>query len=153
MSMSLYILSDGKLSSMGAWQQAIDTEGFPIRLPLRLPMSQAIGVLAIKYRDQGTAFEYRPRAAGDVMTEMKHIDFGRRWKFAFELIWGGDVNAGISAFAAAAAYARATGGVVLDCEQGKIISAQQAATIAIDLEKGIPMIEAAVRKVMEQFKK
>jgi hypothetical protein len=87
------------------------------------------------------------------MAESPHIDFGRRWKHALVLRWGSDPYAGAAAYLAGSAYAKATGGVLLDCEEGKIISAQRAAEIGFELERGIPMIEAALRKVMEQFRK
>ena len=153
MSMELYIFSDRRLTSIGAWQQAIDTEGFPLRLSTGIPFTALQGALPGRFRGKPTAFECDHWNASERIAESPHIDFGRRWKYALAFRWGADTYAGAAAYMAGSAYAKATGGVLLDCEEGKIISAQRAAEIGFDLERSIPMIEAAVRKVMEQFRK
>jgi hypothetical protein len=153
MSMELYIFSDRRLTSIGMWQQAIDTERFPLRLLTAVPFASLQGALPVKFRDKPTAFECDHWNASERIAESPHIDFGRRWKHALAFRWGTDTYAGAAAYLAGSAYAKATGGVLLDCEEGKIISAQRAAEIGFEMERGIPMIEAAVRKVMEQFRK
>lgn len=50
---------------------------------------------------------------------------------------------------AAGAYAKATGGVVFDCEEGKIISPERAGEIAGEIERDIPMIEEMVRRMTD----
>lgn len=54
---------------------------------------------------------------------------------------------------AGSAYAKATGGIVFDCEEGKIISPERAGEIAREIERDIPMIEEMVRRVSEKFQK
>jgi hypothetical protein len=153
MSMELYIFSDRRLTSIGAWQRAIDTQGFPLRLSAGIPFTAVQGALPVKFRDKPTSFECDHWKASTLIAESPDIDFGRQWKCALAFRWGSDVYAGISAYMAGSAYAKATDGVLLDCEEGKIISAQRAAEIGFEMERGIPMIEAAVRKVMEQFRR
>jgi hypothetical protein len=153
MSMELYVFSDRRLISIGAWQRAIDTEGFPLRLSAGIPFSALQGALPVKFRGKSTAFECDHWNATEYMAEFPNIDYGRRWKYALAFRWGADAYAGAAAYLAGSAYAQETGGVLLDCEEGKIISAKRAAEIGFDMERSIPMIEAAVRKVMEQFQK
>ena len=153
MSMELYIFSDRRLSSIRAWQRAIDFKGFPLQLFDWIPFAAQQGALPVKFRDQSTAFECDHWNASAVIAESPEIDFERHWKFALAFRWGADAYAGAAAYLAGSAYAQATGGVVLDCEEGKIISAARAAEIGFDIERGIPMIEAAVRKAVEQFRK
>ena len=153
MSMELYVFSDYQLSSMSEWQQAISTVGFPVGLPIRFPFDFENRVLPAEFRGRPTTFESKLCDAGEHMAESPHIDFGRSWKHGLVLRWGSDPYAGVAAYLAGSAYAQATAGVLLDCEEGKIISAARAAEIGFDLESSIPMIEAAVRKVMEQFQK
>jgi hypothetical protein len=153
MAMELYVFSNHQLTSMGGWQQAIDANGFPVGLPTRFPFDWENRVLPAEFRGRPTAFESKLCDASEHMAESPHIDFGRRWKHALVLRWGSDPYAGAAAYLAGSAYAQATGGVLLDCEEGKIISAKRAAEIGFEIERGIPMIEAAVRKVMEQFRK
>jgi hypothetical protein len=153
MAMELYVFSDQRLHSIRAWQRAIDVEGFPLQLFDRIPFAAQQGALPVKFRDQSTAFECDHWNAGEYMAEFPDRDYGRRWQCALAFRWGADPYAGAAAYLAGAAYAQATVGVLLDCEEGKIISAARAAEIGRDLERSIPMIEAAVRKVTEQFRK
>ena len=66
------------------------------------------------------------------------IDFGRRWTQALAFRFGGDYHALWGAFAAAAAYARATGGVVFDGESGEVMPPDEAAATARDIERRLP---------------
>jgi hypothetical protein len=62
------------------------------------------------------------------------IDFHRRWTQTLALRFGDDFLALWGAFAAATAYARATGGVVFDREAGEVLTPDKAAEIARDVE-------------------
>lgn len=153
MSMELYAFSDIQLPSIDTWQQAIDADGIPLQLLTPFTFQKLRGALPAQFRDKATAFECDHWNAIEKITESPGIDFGRRWRYALAFRWGSNVYEGIAAYLAASTYARATDGVVLDCEEGKIISAQRATEIAWDIEKSIPMIEAAVRKAVERFRK
>jgi hypothetical protein len=59
--------------------------------------------------------------------------------------WGADVNACLGAYVAAAAYAKATNGVVLDCEAGKVLTPQQAGQTARTIEQQLPMFEKTLK--------
>jgi hypothetical protein len=153
MSMELYVFSDTQLASIDAWQQAIDADGIPLQLLTPFTFQELRGALPARFRDKATAFECDHWNAIERITESPDVVFGRRWRYALAFRWGSNVYDGIGAHLAGSAYARATDGVLLDCEEGKIISPQRAAEIAWDIEKSIPMIEAAVRKAVERFRK
>ncbi len=153
MAMELYVFSDQQLSSMSAWQAAINTAGFPVGLPVRFPFDWENRVLPAEFRGRPTTFESKLCNASEHIAELSPVKFDRPWKHGLVLRWGSDAYAGAAAYLAGSAYAKATGGVLLDCEEGKIISAKRAAEIGFDMERSIPMIEAAVRKVLEQFRK
>jgi hypothetical protein len=153
MSMELYVFSDVQLTSMDAWQQAIDAAGMPLQLSTRVAFSELKGALPARLRDKATAFECDHWNAAELIAEYSDIDFGRQWKHALAFRWGSNVHDGIAAYLAASAYARAAGGVVLDCEQGRLVSPERVADIAADLERSVPMIEAAVRKAIERIRK
>jgi hypothetical protein len=138
---------------MTSWQRAIEAEGVPLRLSTPFAFSELKGALPARLRDKVATFECDHWNAAELIAEYSDIDFGRQWKYALAFRWGSNVHDGIAAYLAASAYARAAGGVVLDCEEGRIISPQQAAAIAWDMERSIPMIEEAMRKVAEQFRK
>ena len=81
----------------------------------------------------------RRQSRTDLLDDAPDIDFGRRWKEMLAFRFGGDFHALWGAFAAAAAYARATDGVVFDGESGKVLTPDEAAESARstepDLEK------------------
>lgn len=153
MSMELYVLSDHQLASIDTWQRSINAGGFPIRLSADRPFAELSGALPVLFDGRQTAFECDHWPMDDLIETYTDMDFGGRWKYALAFRWGGDIYAGIAAYAAGGAYAKATNGMLLDCEEGKIISPQRAAEIARDLERGIPMIEAAMRRATERFRK
>lgn len=153
MAMELYVLSDHRLATMAAWQQAIDADGTPLRLSTEQPFARLNGVLPAEWRGKQTAFECVHWDADELMTELSDIDFGHRWKHVLALRMTSKPYEVIAAYAGGAAYARATSGIVFDCEEGKIISPQRAGEIARELEESIPMVEAALRKVVEGFRK
>lgn len=152
MSMELFVLSDMRLASIDAWQQAIDAGGFPLRLSSDRPFEKLRGVLPARLNDRQTAFECGHWDLGDLVETYVDIDFGHRWKCVLSFRWGSNVYDGIAAYMAGSAYARASGGVVFDCEEGKIISPERAGEIAGELEQGIPLMEEAMRRMREKFR-
>jgi len=153
MSMEICILSDRKLSSVESWQHAVDACGLNYKLSPVFASKAFDGIMSVQGENHRTSFEIRTRSAANIMMEMPRIDFGHRWKFAIELIWAGDINAGPAAYATGAAYAKATGGVVLDYEEGKLISPQRAQEIALEIEAQAPDILALAQRVVQQFRK
>lgn len=153
MSMELYVLSDRRLESIDEWQQAIDADGFPLRLFTGRPFTELSGVLPVQLGDRQTAFECGHWDLGDLVETYTDIDFGHRWKFVLAFRWTGNPYEGIAAYMAGGAYAKVASGVVFDCEAGKIISPERAGEIAGEIERDIPMIEEALRRVREKFGK
>ncbi|QDM16255.1 hypothetical protein FNL55_09605 [Tardiphaga sp. vice352] len=153
MSMEIYVLSDRRLASVDAWQKAIDEAGLPLRLSGATPFAKLHGALPVVLNRRQTAFECDHCKARELMTETPSVDFGRAWTYALAFRWGGDVYAGASAYAAAAAYAEATGGIIFDCQEGKLISLQQAVDTSRELPQSQSVVDEAIRHVIEQFKK
>lgn len=149
MSMELYVLSDIRLPSIAAWQQAIDADGFPVRLFTGRPFADLRGVLPVQLSDRQTAFECGHWDLSDLVETYTDVDFGRRWKFVLSFRWTGNPYEGIAAYMAGGAYAKATGGVVFDCEAGKIISPERAGEIAGEIERDIPMMEELLRRIRD----
>jgi hypothetical protein len=153
MSMEIYVLSDQRLASVDAWQAAIDGEGFSLQLSVARPFAELRGALPVMLGQRQTAFECDHWDAKELMAETPEVPFDHAWTYALAFRWGADIYAGASAYAAAAAYAAATSGVVLDCQEGKVISPQRATEISRELEQSQSVIDEAVRRVMEQFRK
>ncbi len=154
MAMELFVLSDRRLGSIAEWQRAIDAEGFPLRLSDETPFDELDGILPVQVADKQADFECAHWDARELMDEDEYadIDFSQPWAHALSFRWGGNIYSTPAAYMAAAAYAKATGGVMLDCEEGKILAVPRAIEVARDLEKDVPKMEEAFRFVMERIK-
>src|SRR5262245_16589678 len=116
MSMEIYVLSDQRLASVSDWQQAIEAEGFGLTLGTERSFDERRGHLPAQWADEHAGFECDHWDAEDLMATYSDLDYGHRWAHALAFRFGGDVHACLGAYMAATAYARATGGVVLECE-------------------------------------
>lgn len=137
MSIEIFVLSDRRLASMAEWQRAIDAEGFDLKLDASSPFEQLNGHLPAHRGAQHAGFECDHSDPADVMESCTGIDFGRRWTQALAFRFGGDFHALWGAYAAAAAYAKATEGVVLDGESGEVLTPDNALAAAHDLERDL----------------
>ena len=152
MPMELYVLSDVRSVSFEAWQEAIYAGGFPLRLSLDGSCEVLSGAVRGLLRDRKTVFQCEPRDIRDVIADCPEAGFGQRWAHALAFRWGCNVHDGVAAYIAGAAYAGAAGGVVFDCVEGKVISPERAGEIAREIERQIPLVEEAMRRVTEKFR-
>ena len=100
MSMETYVLSDRRLASVEAWQEAVDLAGLPLRMSQATPFSELQGALPVVLKRRATAFECDHCDAKELMAELSEVAFDRPWTFALAFRWGADVYAGASAYAA-----------------------------------------------------
>src|SRR5262245_43305334 len=140
MSIELFVLSDKQLTSITEWQRAIDAEGFDLRLDASRPFEALSGHLPAHRGQRHAGFECDHWDPIDVMDEEScdDVDFGRRWTQALAFRFGGDLHALWGAYAAAAAYAKATDGVVFDGESGEVLAPESAVAIAREFEQDLP---------------
>jgi hypothetical protein len=132
--MEIYVLSDKRLVSLADWQGAIAAEGFGLRLGTERSFDDLRGHLPAQLDEQHAGFECDHWDAGGLMDAHRSLDYGHRWEHALAFRFGGDLHACLGAYMAATAYARATDGVVLECEELKLLTPQDAleATRAIE---------------------
>jgi len=143
--MELFVLSNMQLESVGAWQGAIDAEKFPLRLNDDRPLDALKGFLPVLLRGIRTGFECGHWPAEVFMRGRPAVNVGQEWRHVLTFRWGGDLNQLQSAWMAAAAYAKATGGIVFDDEEAKVHTAAEALEMVKDIERGIPIAEAFLR--------
>jgi hypothetical protein len=136
MSIEIFVMSDRRLGSMAEWQAAIEQEGFDLRLDASRPFEALRGHLPAWRGSELAGFECDHWEAADILdnADLAEIDFGRRWAQTLAFRFGGDFLALWGAFAAATAYARATGGVVFDGESGEVHTPEKAAEIVREIE-------------------
>jgi hypothetical protein len=140
MSIEIFVLSDKQLATIAEWQRAIDAEGFELRLDASRPFEALSGHLPAHRGARHAGFECDHWDPSDVMDEEScaDIEFGRRWTQALAFRFGGDLHALWGAYAAAAAYAKATDGVVFDGESGEVLPPESAVAIAREFEQDLP---------------
>jgi hypothetical protein len=152
MSMEIYVLSDMRLGAMADWQKAIDALGFSVVLSNARPIADLGGFLPTDLAGVQTGFECDHWDPREVQEAYADISFGREWGQCLAFRWGTDLKACLAAYMAAAGYAGATKGVVFDCEQGRVLKPRQAAAAARDLEQQLPVIEQALRGIVNDMK-
>ncbi len=138
MSMEIHCLSDRQLDSIVDWQRAIDAQGFALELSNACPFRSLKGFLPAQSGATETGFECFHDDPAELLVAYDFIDFGHPWKFALSFRWGGNLSACLAAYMAAAAYAKATDGVVFDPEEGQILTPQTAAECARQMETELP---------------
>src|SRR5580692_8330919 len=147
MSMQICVLADSRLSSVAEWQQAIDAEEFPLRLSGPEPGRN----LAARLRDEETSIEYGIYDFGELRDTCKHVNFGRDWKYVIAFTWSSDFAEEIASWMAATAYARATGGIIFDEQEGKLFTPAESLEITWGIERRRPELEAVLRNYVEQL--
>lgn len=134
MAMEMFVLSDRELSSIAEWQAAIDASRFPLKLH-DADLKTHSGFLPARLNERLTGFECDHFPAAEFMSEIPEVDFGHNWMFVLAFRWIGDFNEMLAACMAAAAYAAATEGVVLDDQEEKIRTAMEATEEAHRLQE------------------
>jgi hypothetical protein len=152
MSIEVYALSDRSLGSIAEWQQAIDREGFDLRLDDSRPFTALRGHLPAHRRNgQHAGFECDHCNAAELMDDYRDVGFGRRWTHALAFRTGADLDALWGALAAAAAYARAADGAVFDPIAGDVLPPAKAVESAWQVERDIPRMREAIEEMTKQY--
>lgn len=126
MSMQICVLSEAELDSISDWQRAIDVEGLILHLSGDLSLKEVSGYLPANLRDERTGFECYHVDAREMIETYDNVQFGRAWKYALVLVWGGNLTEMRAAWMAGAAYARATSGIVFDPQASRLFTPSEA---------------------------
>jgi hypothetical protein len=148
MAMELFVLSDRELNSIAEWQAAIEAQGFALKLD-DTDFETHSGFLPAKLNGKLTGFECDHWAADEFMRENSDINFGHNWRFVLAFRWIGDFNELLAVSIAAAAYATATSGVVLNDQEGILRTAVEALDEARHIERDMPRLEAIARELRQ----
>src|SRR6187402_2633803 len=126
MSMELMALSDRRLPSTVDWQQAIATEGLHVTLLTEFPIDKLDGFVPVRSNDIMTGFECYYCDFQEIFADHPEVRFGRSWSNCLIFRWGSDLDECLAAYAAAAAYAKASDGILFDPQEGLLLSWQEA---------------------------
>jgi hypothetical protein len=144
MSVDLYALSDRRLVSVAEWQQAIDGERSALVMPTDTSIDELDGFLPVRWNGMPTGFECLHVPGRAVFESRSTIDFGREWTHALAF-YTKEFAELLVAYVAAAAYAKAAGGVVFDPQQSLVMSPRRAFEMAGQIERDIPKAKEAVK--------
>jgi hypothetical protein len=80
------------------------------------------------------------------------VDLGPDRKFVLSFRWlGSKENELLAAWMAGTAYAQATGGVILDCEEGRIFTPAEGRKLVYDLEHPSPAALAQMEEIKRRL--
>jgi hypothetical protein len=151
MAMEIHVFSGRRLTSTAEWQQAIEKEGFPLRLSDATEFARHSGFLPAQLRGRDTGFEFYHDDPDELTRVYDNAALGRNWGFALGFRWKGDLEELQAAWMAATAYARVTSGVVFDPQEGRLYTAEQAAIEVRNIEEQLPAMKAALREMIKKF--
>lgn len=135
MSMELMIFSDKQVDTTQEWQAAIDAEGFPLRLSDDVILDRISGFFPMHLRGELTGFECYHEDSGEIIAQNPGLGLDHPWKFVLNFVWlGSRWNELLAAWMAATAYARVTDGIIIDGEDWKFYTADQARAVVDDNE-------------------
>jgi hypothetical protein len=138
MSMEIHILSDRLLTSIAAWQAAIDAEGFDLKLDQEVQLQTTSGFVPAMLHGKLSGFECYHDDFRELKASYSDVPYFKScpdWKQVLSFRWGSLAHEGVSVFMASAAYAKATEGVVYDPEDGKILTQKEVRALVGVFEK------------------
>lgn len=141
MSLEAYVLSNKTLQTYVEWQRHIDALAFDLTLIGESEPPARRGHLPAVWNGREAGFECGPGDLDDIVTTYDDVEFGGPWTYAYAFCWS-TLSGCLGAWMAATAYARATGGVVFDPQEGVIQTVEDAVRETRDTERNFPRIEA-----------
>ena len=150
MAVEIFVLSDRQAGSMAEWQEAVEAEGFDLRLSTDRPFSELSGPLPAQLFGEDVRFACDHFVAATLMAHNAQVDFGHSWKFALAIRVGADLNPFLGAWIAAATYAKAVDGVVFDETEARVYTPEEALRFASCLLREIPRLQAELTKPRER---
>jgi len=137
MSMEIHVLSDKKLPSASAWQNAIEAEGYDLVLDPEAEFDLMNGFMPATLRGAPSGFEGYHDDVQEVMeayADMPYFQSCPAWSHVLSLRWGGVFHEALSACMAAVAYAKATGGVIYEPQAGRALTLDEARELVHEFE-------------------
>ena len=142
MAMELFVFSDKRPETIMEWNTTLAEMGFSVVIDDSRSIAELSGSQPTKLRDRNVWIEYDHFDPAKFFEGQDYVRMERDWKYLLAFRFGGDLYALTAVLMAAAAYAKATDGVVLDEYEPVFRSWQQVAQMAIDNDRDTPRIEA-----------
>jgi hypothetical protein len=149
----IFVFSDRPLVSIAEWQQAIDKEGFALRLSTERPFHSLSGHLPAQLGSDDASFECNQAESAEFMARYPDVDFGHAWKFGLAFRSGPDLKSNVASWIGAVVFAKATGGKVFDPQGGKLYMPEEVLSSLREVERNTLQVENELKKPNERQRK
>jgi len=146
----IFVLSNSQVSSIAEWQQAIDKEGFALRLSTSGLFDEMNGHVQARLGHEDAGFECGQLDSAELLTRYSDVDFGHAWKFVRTFRSSSTLKSNIASWIGAATFANVTGGKVFDPQEGKLYAPEEVLSPLREAESNILQIEDEPKKLKEQ---
>ena len=152
MSIEIFVLSNRQIVSLEVWQQAINNEGLQLTLSVDGPVDELHGFLPVELEGLASGFECDHCDVHEIAELYPDVDLGQNWKEALAFNSQG-FEEDLAAYQAAAAYAKATDGIVFDPQESLVMSPQQAFAVASQYKADIPRMKELLSTTLPKLLK
>lgn len=147
MAMELFVFSDRQLETISEWNMTLREMGFEVVIEESRQVPELGGSQPTKLRGRDVWIEYDHFDPVEFFEGLKeYVRKERDWRYLLAFRWGSDIYAHPAVFMAAAAYAKATDGVVLDEWEPIFRKWEEVAEIARQADLDTPRVEAWLRE-------
>jgi hypothetical protein len=149
----LFVFFDRQLGSVAEWQQAIDKEGFAIRLSTSDLSDEMSGHVPARlgYDDAGFACDQADSTT--LMARYPDVDFRHAWRCVRAFRSGPDLKSNVASWIGAVIFAKITGGKVFDPRDRKLYAPEEVLSSLREIERDILQVEDELKKLKEQPRK
>src|SRR3989442_480323 len=139
MSMETHVFFRGKLPTKAALSRAMKELGFPLSIkPATGSLEQQCGFMPMTLRGDKTGVEFDVCDDHFAVEEFADVGVDPSYERVANFRWGSDYQEAVAGMCAAAALAKLTNGVVFDEAEDKLLSVEDAITLAGKSLKGFP---------------
>lgn len=151
MSMEIYLLTNEAVPSTQAWQKAIDALGFDVRFLDEQSLRTNEIRLRAECKGKPVLMELERSSLAKVRDAIPDIAFPDNVANVHALYWNKTLEGGLAAYLAAAAYLGLVGGLMIDTEEAKLKTPDQATELARKMAADMPMLEAAMAEILAKI--
>jgi hypothetical protein len=145
MARELFVFSDKRPDTVAEWNATLADIGFDVVIDAGR-VADLSGSQPTKLRGHDVWIEYDHFDAAKFFEDQDYVKKERDWKYLLAFRWGSDIYAHPAVFMVAAAYAKATDGVVLDEWEPIFRKWDEVAEIARQADLETPKVEAWLRE-------
>lgn len=152
MSMEIYLLSDQDVPSTQAWQAAVDALGFDVRFLDDMPLQIEEVQLRADYLKTPVLMKLSRRHLAELREIFPEVAFPEHVARIHALRWSISFEGTVAAYQAAAAYVGLVKGLMIDSEEGKLKTPDEAIELARGMAAEVAVAQEALFKLYGQVK-